>query len=357
MKIRVLASLAFAMALARLVVAQQAGGPDVESQPPPKGGAIWRHEKTGLMLPHKLGGLEMRETTVYALEKLGISVRYVSDKLRARADIYVYPCARPHANLDEISQALQDEASAVLAELELMRERGKYASISHDQAIIKEMDLRNEAKTSHLVLPIHYTINDDRGAGTVPTKVESLLMLVVYGDHWVKVRYTRPADAGKEDEEAGNEFATGVLKCVLAADLRQEVETWIATYRKDPLGKEAADKGGGVVAFADALPVVNLRIGTALTEFGEACGKQVPEATVHVLRAFIVGATYATLKGRTQAEVVGEGVEEVRALCDLWRKKDPKFTPPSLEELGAAVAKENKVTLPAGKAAGDLSNE
>jgi hypothetical protein len=90
-----------------------------------------------------------------------------------------------------------------------------------------------------------------------------------------------------------------------------------------------------------------------LTTFGEACTKQVPDATLDVLRAFVVGVTDATLKGCTQSEVVAAGVQEVSLLCDLWKKKDPKFTPPSLQDFGAAVAKENKVTLPSEKAGGN----
>jgi hypothetical protein len=353
MRIRLLAWAAMVLALVIPAVAQKNVGPEGESAPPPKGGAIWRHENTGFMLPQRLGDMEMEEIHTYPLEKHGMSVRYVNDKLRARADIYLYPCARPHSNLDEISQSLQDEASAVLAELELVRQQGTYSSVLHDKATIKEIELRDGTKTSHLVLPIRYTINDDRGAGTVPTKVESLLMLVVYRDHWVKVRYTFPSDSGKEGEEACNDYASKVLKCVLASDLRKELEEWIVTYRKDPLSKEAVDKGGGVVAYADALPVVHLRIGPALTTFGEACTKQVPDATLDVLRAFVVGVTDATLKGCTQSEVVAAGVQEVSLLCDLWKKKDPKFTPPSLQDFGAAVAKENKVTLPSEKAGGN----
>jgi hypothetical protein len=286
----------------------------------------------------------LQESFVYKGTDFGVSLRYENQDLRARADVYVYPCPRPHANLDEIKKSLQEEASAVLGELDILRQRGRYAAIRPDRATLTDVDLREDAATARLVLPITLTINDDRGAGSVPTSVKSLLMLVIYRDHWIKVRYTFSGDSGEKGEVARDAFATQVMKCVLAASMRKELNEWIATYRKDPLSAEAVDKGGGVTAFANALPLVSITLGPAILELGEACEKQqAPDATLHVMRALIVGVTDATMLGRTHAEAVAAGIREVSVLCDAWRKRDPKFKPPSLDEFGAAVAKDNNV--------------
>lgn len=332
-----------ACALFQTVVAQQ-GGPEGKAFLPPAGGALWQHKETGLAFPGNLGDMNLEDGFEYQASALGVSLRYVNAKLRARADVYVYPCARPHGDGDEIKKSLMEEAGAVLGELELMRERGRYAAIQHEKSTLKEVKLHEGGESAWLEMPIHLTINEDRGAGVAPTRVESLLGLSVYRGFWVKVRYTFPAETGPEGMESREEFVKQLSKCVLAADLRKELKQWIAIYRKDPLSAEAVDKGGGVVAFVDALPLVRITLGPAILEFGEACEKQqAPNATQHVMRALIVGVTDATMLGRTHAEAVAAGVREVSVLCDAWRKRDPKFAPPSLDEFGAAVAKDNKV--------------
>jgi hypothetical protein len=333
-----------AWALGHVAVAQQE--PEGRSFLPPQGGALWRHKDGDLRLPQKLGKMTMAEGFQYKKADFGVSLRYQNAALRARADVYVYPCGRPHSSGDEIKKALMDEASTVLSELELVRRQGTYSAIQNDAATLKEMELHDGGKSGWLMMPIHLTIHEDKGAGVTATRVESLLGLAVYGDYWVKIRYTHAAETGKEGEEARDQFANEVWNCVLAADWCGDLAEWVAAYRKDPLSPEAVDKGGGVVAFANQFPLVQLTIGPSILNLGEACEKHFPEARQDVLRALIVGVTDATVKGKTQAEAVEAGVREVAMLCEAWKKKDPKFTPPSLSEFKAGVAKDNDVELP-----------
>jgi hypothetical protein len=336
--------LAFAFSLAGLLaMATQSETPKGEPFRPPSGGALWQHEKTGLAFPAKLGSLRLGYGFTYETPELGISLRYVDEASRARADIYLYPCARPHEDADEVSTAIKDEGRAVLDEVEGMGRLGRYTEITHDDANLGEFEFRSGKKSARLTMLLHLTTQEDAGAGVTPVRVESLVDLTLYRDYWVKIRYTMPAEMGKKGEEARDAFVKKAFRCVMAADWRKEVEDQIARYRRDRLSKDAEEGGATVVAYADQFPLVELTVGQSLTSFGAACEKRFAKGTEHVLRAFIVGATEATLEGRTQAEVVTAAVREVGALCEAWCERDSTFKPPSLANFETEAMKENKV--------------
>jgi len=332
--------------LCRTTRAEEAG--DLHADPP-KNGALWRHPATGLSLPQEIAGLRMEGTVIYKGLSFGQSVRYIHRKLGARVDVYVYPCRGASETPKEREALAREEISQVMAGLEYMEKQGNYRKVSWGSGNLREITLGDDSKTTAVSAPASYELKDQGSDPPTFTPLTSLAVIIIYEDHYVKLRYTLPADPGKEALAMRDDFVKRLHRCVLDASLRPTILKSVATYRKDPLSEAAREAAGTIIAFSKDSPLVTIVIGKGLVEFAQKCEAQVKGAQVDVMRAFVTGAADASLHDQGPAKVVDAAIAEVKALCGKLKIQHPEFEPPSLNDFESAILEDNKNLLKEAK--------
>lgn len=310
---------------------------------PPKPNHPWQHAETGLRFPHEVGGMLSEARFEYEDKELGTMLRYVSDKERIRADIFIYPCKAPHTTAKEMMQAATDEAGNVLGEILAAQKQGAYSDVKEGEATYKEIDLLPEGagKSCLLALPLTLTIHEADVAGQADTQVRSLATLSVYQGHFVKIRCTSPAEQDKKLKPMIEEFVKQVQWCLLEPGLREVMRGEIRAYRADPLSARAREAAGSVVAFAEKTPMFSFKVSPALLRLAEEAKPAFSEAETDVLRAFIVGAVAAGIQEPPPEEPDFEqaGAAEVAKLHELMKQQKPALKNGLMEELARAAAK------------------
>jgi hypothetical protein len=316
---------------------------------PPKDGAPWHHRDTDLSLPQDFGELHLEGGVIFKEPSFGESARFVDRRHGARVDVYVYPCRGPSKTAEERRAAAEDEIRQVMGGLKEMEKRGGYRKVSWDNGDLREITLGDDSKTFFIAAPARYEIKDQNSDPPTFTPVLSVAAVTIYRDHYVKLRYTLPADANKEALNARDAFVKTLRRCVLDASLRPSILKDVDAYRKDPLSEEARNVAGAITAFAEDSPLVNIAMGSGVMDFAGKCEAQVTGAQLDVVRAYITGATDAGLHDQGSAKVVEAAIGEVKGLCEKLKAKHPKFETPSLKEFESAIREDNKELLGARK--------
>lgn len=311
----------------------------------PEANLPWEHAETGLRLPDELAGLVAEQVFRYEEAELGYSVRYSDAKARLRADVYVYPFPKRAVKADEIKEALRESAGSALGEVEEMQRRGHYLKLKIGEAEYQPFALIPETAgvSGLLSLPMRFTIVERDDAGSSETAVGSFLGIMMLKNQLVKVRITYPlAENEKEQakvDERVTDFVNEVRRCVLDPGLREQTAAQIETYRRDPLSDAGRDLAGGIVAYAEVTPLIELTIDETITTLGEELEKEHPKASLELVRAFIVGAVAESLKkpGKEAADLPQAGAAEVVRVYGVMKKGKPGLTSGRLEELVRAV--------------------
>ncbi|WP_395744064.1 hypothetical protein [Prosthecobacter sp.] len=325
------------------VIAAVAG--EGETLPPPEPNLPWEHADTGLRLPAELAKMTAEQVFHYEKAALGWSVRYSDRKARLRGDVYVYPCEKKAQTSEEIKEALRETAGSAVWEVEEMQRRGHYMKVKMGDAEYQPFDLIPESAgaSALLSLPMAYTIVESDDAGRNETAVASFLGIMMLKNHFVKVRLTYPANGPDKEQdkvvERVSDFVEEVRRCVLDPGLRVQTADQIKTYRSDPLSKKGHDLAGGILAYAEVTPLIALTIDDTISTLGEDLEKEYPQASVELVRAFIVGAVAESLKkpGAEPADLPQAGAAEVVRVFGAMQKTKPGLESPRLVELEAAV--------------------
>lgn len=314
-----------------------------EAFDPPKPNHPWKHQETGLRFPHKLGQMESEGRFEYEEKALGVMLRYVSLKQRIRADIFVYPCKAPHKTAKEMMDAASHEAGAVLDEIMLAQKQGAYSDVKEGDATYKEIDLLPEGagKSCLLEMPLTLTIHEDDVKGKVAVRLRSLVTLSIYGGYFVKIRCTFPEEKEPKTADMIEEFVTQVQMCIVEPGLRQMTRGYIRDYRADPLSAKARDVTGGILAYAEKMPMFNFSVSSALATLAAPLKADFPDAELDMFRAFIVGAVAAAIQEPLPEDVdlEQEGAVEVVKLHKLMLKQKPGLKNPLMSGLIQAVEK------------------
>jgi hypothetical protein len=306
--------------------------------PKPKDGKPWEHKEFGIRLPQQLGTMAMTGGYRYEASDLGVSIRYENADGRVRADIYVYPCKAPHATDEEELKVASTEAGNALGEVKEMENRGRYKKVEFGEGESWGVQYSASQETAFVEVPISYEINEDEGTGTTTTAVRSRLGIAVVGDHFVKVRYTYPADRKDEGMAESVEWLKKVRLTLSEPFLRSLAVEGLKAYHDDPFSVEGAQGAGAVVSYAEDSPFVSLHIPGEIPKWGEACSKQDPDSTLHLLRAFIAGGVEASLQEKSGDEVIEHAIAEVSQIYAKMKKQHSDLKCDELEKLTQAVS-------------------
>jgi len=318
-----------------------AAAPEGESLPAPKPNQPWEHEATGLRLPDRLAGMTAEDVYRYPEAVLGFSARYTDNKARLRGDVYVYPCQTRAESASEILEAARHSASRAVWEVEEMQRRGSYKDVKVGEATYKAFDLipKEEGASGLLSLSMQYVISERSEAGDSETKVGSFLGIMLLSNHLVKVRVTHPLDEKAAMAKRVTEFVNAVRRCVLDPGLRKQTADQIEAYRLDRFSEAGHDLAGGILSYAQVTPLITLTTDDTISTLGDEVEKDYPEASLELLRAFIVGAVAESLKkpGAVPADLPQAGAEEMLRAFEAMSKIRPGLASPRMRALGAAV--------------------
>ncbi len=341
MRLSVLPLVLVMMLMAGLIRAAEDPGTTV---PAPEGGRPWHDEKTGLAFPSSLGDVPLEDILVAQGRRLGEAAPLRGHRTRGSQGGHLHPVTCPAAveTGKERELAANEELGEVMKGLKEMETKGRYKDVKWDQGSMQPFMLADQSKTAFISVPARYEVVDDEGRASTTTPVTSLAGVLVFHDQFVKLRYTLPADAGREALAQRAEFVAQMLRCVVDATLRGTMQKRIADYLHDPLSDAGRKAASEVVTFSDKSPLVNVVIGDGLTTFAKACKPQGVGIDDDVMRAFIVGAASSALRDETAEAVVHTGIDQVKDFCEKMAKANAHFWHPPLGPFEAAVLKENE---------------
>ncbi|HEY1050539.1 MAG TPA: hypothetical protein VGE39_12310 [Prosthecobacter sp.] len=324
---------------------QAAGLPPPEGKEfaPPEENRPWFHEASGLRFPSEMKGLACVEGFAFAEEHLGSMLRYVERDLRIKADVYVYPCLLPHGTPEELKAAAVEEARQVLGGIQQAAKTGVYTDVSEPEVSYQELDLffGDKRKTCLLTIPMQMTIHQDNGAGVADNRVHSFTAIFVYAKHYVKIRCSFSADKDDDKrEKAVEEFVNAVRFCVQDPGLRTEMKQHIRTYQADPLSAKARDVVGALSVYADKSPLFGFMVPAEMVILGESLGKEVLEAQLDLMRAYMAGAVAEALQEPLPKDLNLEqaGTVQMVKVYELMKKQKPGLKNALFEEFAKAVA-------------------
>ncbi len=273
--------------------------PDGKELDPPTANRPWLHEASGLRFPDELAGLQCTGRFEFNDPVLGSMLRYVEEKLRIKADLYVYPCALPHGTPEELKEAAVNEARNVLGGIRQAEQAGHYSKVTEPEVSYEEISLYpgDSKKTCLLSIPLQMTIHQDNGTGKVEDRVHSFTAIFVYEKHYVKIRCSFAADADDAKRvKAVEGFVGAVQRCVQDPGMRAEIKQHIRDYQAAPLSAKARDVAGGVSAYAEVTPLIGFSVPGGIVAIGESLDKEFTDATLDLMRGYIVGAVAEALQ-------------------------------------------------------------
>jgi hypothetical protein len=319
--------------------AQAADGRDL---PLPEENKPWKHSASGLLFPLELDSFECGGIFEYDEAALGSVVRYLNEKLRIRADVYVYPCPLPLKTDDDMKNAAREAAESALGEIGEMKRLGHYTKVEAGEATYDTFDLLPEGsgKSCMLNVPLELNLIEKSDAGEVEQVLRSVIRIFVYRGHWVKLRCTFPKEEDKKLATAVEELAKKVRLLVLEPGLRTLMQKEVVTYRADPFGEKGREAAGSLLSLAEVSPVLSLTINEHIATLGEELEERLKDAKIDILRAYIIGAVAASLVEPLPEtpDLPQAGAEEVLKVYAQMKKTDPKLQSARLDELAAAVA-------------------
>jgi len=319
---------------------------DGRDLPLPEENKPWKHSASGLLFPLELDSFECGGIFEYDEAALGSVVRYLNEKLRIRADVYVYPCPLPLKTDDDMKNAAREAAERALGEIGEMKRLGHYTKVEAGEATYDTFDLLPEGsgKSCMLNVPLELNLIEKSDAGEVEQVLRSVIRIFIYRGHWVKLRCTFPKEEDKKLATAVEELAKKVRLLVLEPGLRTLMQKEVVTYRADPLGEKGREAAGSLLSLAEVSPVLSLTINERIATLGEELEERRKErrkdAKLDILRAYIIGAVAASLVEPLPEtpNLPQAGAEEVMKVYAQMKKTDPKLQSARLDELAAAVA-------------------
>ncbi len=141
----------------------------------------YRHEATGLVFPDRLAGMEKWRVTDFEKEQpgLGVSIGYTGPGITLT--LYVYNLGLKSIPSDPKDKILTDQFAAGVQDIYRAGEAGAYTNLT--RLYEKEISL-TPAENSPKALLAEFSLLKRAKEG------RSILILMGYKDHFVKIRYT-----------------------------------------------------------------------------------------------------------------------------------------------------------------------
>lgn len=309
---------------------------------PPPMNRPWTAPASGLRFPDRLAGLPCTGGFQYNDPKLGSLLRYESEEMRLRVDVFVYPCPLPTETSEELRAAAEQEMERVQASTLATQRMGYYSEMKAEDPAYMEFNLYppERGKAGVLSQPVRLVFHENTGVPAEDSKVKTVTTLIVFRGHFVKLRSTQPDEPNEAADRVLRSFVDKVQRCVLDPGMRPEIRQHIAVYQADPFSAEAQAASAAIMAYAQITPLITFKIHPALTTLAEQVDKEFPDAALMLLRAYVAGVVAQALQEPLpeQVDVEQAGAQQVLRLYDLMKARKPGTSSALMEELRRAAA-------------------
>ena len=168
-------------------------------------GSSYLDKQTGIKFPAKIGNLKFDSAKDFGDPKLGVGIRYRSpDALQI--DAIIYNLGLKTIPADPADPTVKQQADQALGDIEAAAERGLYKDLKVISREVVPLSKAKGAPQAHK-LSLAFTLSEKPR--------ESCLYLLVYKDHFVKIRATWfPAtkEASEKDVAGMVEWLAGEMK-------------------------------------------------------------------------------------------------------------------------------------------------
>ena len=312
----------------------------------PADGTPWKHFETGIAYPQKLGGFTLHSVFRDKRDEAGIALTYLLPSSNIKADIVLFPCKEKQVSPINVIKIVRGEHVRLIDDIVATAARQGYAERSRSSLVENAIELFDKG-----LLPLT-TFTLDLVAANGDTKarppINQWLGLSLYADYFIQMSVLMPAqkDAKAEDFEKArkqvDELITLLIQCIKEPAVVPEMLKLCKKYVDHPLDDEGRGAADALLLYSKESPIFEVALpGEAITPALDEIGARSQEASVDLLRAFVVGSSVVALQGGTVDQSLAEGTRLLLLVRDLLRKKAAAVDSPLLDEL-AAAAKQGK---------------
>ena len=302
----------------------------------PADGTPWGHQSTGLRFPQVLGQFSLSSVFRDARPEAGVAVTYVRQGSDLKASVVIFPCSHDVSLGRDVDAIVRKEHANLVNDLQAAARQGGYAEKQRSPLSEEALQLWNNGKVPMTVQTIEMVPMDSKAKPSLPV-INHWIALLLYKDHFVQLSVVIPGPEIQKDKEQVDELITKLLQCIREPALKDEMLQLCQKYMTNPLSKEGREAADTLLAFSKASPVFEIILpGEALTTVLNEVSAMSPEASLDLLRSFIVGSSVVALQGGSADESLEEGARMFISVAAHFHKSDERYRLPFFVELTEA---------------------
>jgi len=303
---------------------------------PPTDGTPWEHTGTGLRFPQMLGSFVLSSIFRDTRPEAGVVLTYVRQNGDLKASVVIFPCPHDLSLGKDVDTILRKEHEHLVGDLQAAARQGGYAEKQRSPLSEDALQLWQSGKVPMTVQTIEMVPMDTKAKPPLPV-INHWMSLLLYKDHYVQLSVVIPGLEMQKDKKQVDDLITQLLQCIREPALKQEMLLICQKYLTSPLSNEGRESADTLLAFSKASPVFEVVLpGEALTSVLNEVSALSPEASLDLLRSFIVGSSVVALQGGSADESLEEGARMFISIAAHFHKSDERYKLPFFVDLAEA---------------------
>jgi hypothetical protein len=305
---------------------------------PPRDRPSWVSTATGLRFPLRFSDYEMRGVFSYEGAETDHIVRYESQPMRARGDVFILRSEADDSDAAAVRDAVNAAMVRVIDDILTAAERGLYDDLEDEGPLETSIDLWKKEPIPMFAQRLSATRIDRIDGKEVRTGVKIWYGTAQVSGHLVTIRHIRPSDTGEKGGDDMKFFVDAMLRVIKDPPLRAEMLTAFDSYLREPLTESGQEAGKLVLNYLDQSPMTPAMLpAPPLTTWADEMEKAIPNAGSQILRAFLIAGTRAALADQSDAECLTLACQQVARIYLEMKVRQPGLNHPGLDELTLAV--------------------
>lgn len=305
----------------------------------PADGTPWEHPGTGLRLPQMLGPFSLTSVFRDSRAEAGVVATYVRQGSDLKASVVIFPCPYPVELGKNIDAVARKEHERLVSDLKVAAQAGGYVEKQRSPLSQQALTLWQNGSVPMTVQTIEMVPLEPQKKPAQPPlpDINHWLSVLIYKDHFVQLSVIIPTLEMQKDRKQVDDLITQLLQCIRDPALKTEMLLMCQQYLHDPLSKEGRESADALLAYSKESPVFEVILpGEALTPVLNQVSSYSSDASLDLVRAFIVGSSVVSLQGGSVDESLDEGSRLFIDVATHYRKTDSRFALPFFDELAKA---------------------
>lgn len=302
----------------------------------PTDGTPWEHAGTALRFPQVLGSYALSSVFRDTRPEAGVALTYVRQNSEIKASVVIFPCPHDISLGKDVDAILRKEHEHLVGDLQAVARQGGYAEKQRSPLSEEALELWQNGKVPMTVQTIEMVPMDAKSKLPLPI-INHWMALLLYKDHYVQLSVIIPTPDMQKDKKQVDDLITQLLQCIREPALKSEMLLICENYLKDPLSDEGRQSADTLLAFSKESPVFEIVLpGEALTSVLNEVSALSPDASLDLLRAFVVGSSVVALQGGSVDESLEEGARMFISIAAHFHKADSRYKMPFFQDLSEA---------------------